>query len=126
MSSLVGKAAADNDEFWNHSTWVEDEDGSFHESDEESDARMDTVDSDVDETEDEGGNDGEAAILVEERKQKRASNRKKMVYVASAGRELIQKRMNAVQRKKALRGDGLNAGLILEHACNKKVVWKYN
>ena len=46
MTSLVGQAAKDDDEFWNHSTWLEEEDGSFHESDEDSDARRDTFDYD--------------------------------------------------------------------------------
>ena len=125
MSSLVGQAANDDEEFWNHSTWVEDEDASFHDSDEESEARKDTFDSDFDDSEEEGDGDGgndtnqaskeEAEILREERreKQKRASSKRKIVDVVSAGRELIQKRRNAVQRKKALRGDGMNAGLVL-------------
>ena len=124
MSSLVGQAAKDDDEFWNHSTWAEDEDGSFHESDEESEVRKDTFDSDFDDSEDDGeaDNDGsnggrvaieEMEILKEERKEKRAKRKKKMMDVVSAGREMLQKRKNAAQRKKALRGDGMNAGLVL-------------
>ena len=118
MTSLVGQAAKDDDEFWNHSTWVEDEDGSFHESDEESEARKDTFDSDFDDSEDDEDEDdnetkGEAAVLLEERRQKRAVGKKKMMDVISAGRQLMKKRKNATQRKKALSGEGINAGLVL-------------
>ncbi len=121
MSSLVGQAAQDDDEFWNHSTWVEEEDGSFHESDEESEARKDTFDSDFNDSEDDDGeNDNakgesleEAQVLLEEKREKRASSKRKMVDVVSAGRELMQKRRNAFQRKRVLRGEGMNAGIIL-------------
>jgi len=117
MSSLVGQAVKDDDEFWSHSTWVEEEDASFHESDEGSDAQIDTFDSDFDDSEDDGenGNDedgGEAEVLREEKRQK-TIGRKKIMDVVNAGRNMIQKRKNSTQRKKALRGDGMNAGLVL-------------
>ncbi len=123
MTSLVGQAAKDDDEFWNHSTWVEEEDGSFHESDEESEAQKDTFDSDFDDSEEEEEEEGsqavaskeEADVLMEEKRDKRAAaaGKRSSVDVVSAGRELLQKRKNASQRKKALRGDGINAGLVL-------------
>ena len=123
MNSLVGQAAMDDDEFWNHNTWAEEEDGSFHESDEESEAQKDTFDSDFNDSEDDEEEEGkngqettaEAEILLEERQQKRraGANKRKMVDVVSAGRELMHKRKNATQRKRALKGDGVNAGLVL-------------
>ena len=119
MSSLVGQAAQDDDAFWSHSTWGEDkgeisEDGSFHESDEESDAKMDTFDSDFDDSEgEEEVVDGEEELLQEERRAKRAAGKNSMIEIANAGRELMQKKKNASQRKKAVRGGDMNAGLIL-------------
>jgi hypothetical protein len=117
MSSLVGKAVQDDDEFWNHSTWVEDEDGSFHESDEESDARIDTFDSDFNDSEDDanenedGGGQEEADVLEEEKRAKRATN-KKMIGGSAVGSSMMHKRKGG-PRKKAVRGDGINAGLVL-------------
>lgn len=120
MDSLIGQAAKDDDEFWGHSTWGEEkgdvsDDGSFHESDEESDAKIDTFDSDFNdsegEAEEEGG--GEVELLQEERMAKRAAGKKRMMDGVNAGRELMQKKKNAAKRKKAIRGSDDNAGLVL-------------
>jgi len=122
MSTLVGQAAKDDEEFWSHSTWGEEkgnvsDDASFHESDEESDAKVDVFDSDFDESEEEeeeeeegaeaegGGQTGnaapprqgsEAALLKEEQREKRAvSKRKRMDMEMGMSRDLrlmLQKR----------------------------------
>ncbi len=121
MDSLVGQAAKDDEEFWNHSTWAEEkddlsDDGSFHESDEESDAKVDTFDSDFNDSEgedDEDGEGGEEELLKEERQAKRAAGKKRMMDAVNAGRELMQKRKSAAKRKKAMRGSDANAGLVL-------------
>ena len=119
MTSLLGQAVKDDEEFWNHSTWNEEggemsDDGSFRESDEESDAKVDTFDSDFDdsegEDEDEGG--GEDEVLREER-DARSAGKKRMMDNVNAGRALMQKKKNAAKRKKAIRGNDDNAGLVL-------------
>ena len=119
MSSLVGKAVEDDSAFWSHSTWAEEkgdlsDDGSFHESDEESDAKVDKFDSDFDDSEGEEEEvDGEEELIKEERRAKRAAGKKKMNDIVDAGRELMQKKKNAAQRKKNIRGSDLNSGLVL-------------
>jgi YL1 nuclear protein C-terminal domain./YL1 nuclear protein. len=117
MSTLVGQAAKDDEEFWSHSTWAEEkddasEDGSFHESDEESDAKVDVFDSDFDESEDEGeggdggGEGGEEALLKEERREKRAVSKRKRMDIEFHATKLVsrdirlQQKRNAAQRKK--------------------------
>ena len=119
MTSLLGQAVKDDEEFWTHSTWNEEggemsDDGSFRESDEESDAKVDTFDSDFDdsegEDEDEGG--GEDEVLREER-DARSAGKKRMMDSVNAGRALMQKKKNAAKRKKAIRGNDDNAGLVL-------------
>ena len=130
MSSLVGKAKDNDDSFWGHSTWAEGAGGSdeesgassFHQSDEDEEDRVDRFDSDFDNTEDEGDEEAEeveaADREVEMRKdEKRARQRGKkgLGYndIVSAGRELMQKKKGSAKRKKALMGEGINAGLVL-------------
>ena len=134
MSTLIGKAEEEDDAFWNHSTWDEEKgadgeesDGSFRESDEDEEDKKDTFDSDFndsenDDDEEEGvrGNGEDADLLLEEMR----GTKRKVAYkdptggkngasAMSAGRELIQKRKSATARKKALKGEGMNAGLVL-------------
>lgn len=105
MSSLVGKAAEDDEAFWSHSTWAEDkadmsDDGSFHESDEDSAAKVDTFDSDFDDSEGEDdGNEmeGEEEIKKEERRTKRAADKKN--NIPSISKELQKLRADAARRK---------------------------
>ncbi len=130
MSALVGQAAKNDEEFWTHSTWKDANDGgndvasdddSFHDSDEESEAKVDTFDSDFDDSEnddDDGTEGGEEEEVLREEKRDKARKRaekgkQKMFDIVNAGRELMQKRKNSAQRKRALRGDDVNAGLIL-------------
>ena len=86
MSSLVGKAAEEDDEFWSkHETSIDQDDGSFHESDEEEANRVDVFDSDFNDSESEEDEDetkkmnieNEKELLREEKKQKQRSNKAK-------------------------------------------------
>lgn len=105
MSSLVGKAVEDDEAFWSHSTWAEDkadlsDDGSFHESDEDSAAKVDKFDSDFDDSEEEDdGNEmeGEEEIEKEERRTKRAADKKNSL--PSISKELQKLRADAAKRK---------------------------
>jgi len=138
MSTLVGQAVEDDDTFWNHSTWDdekggfgEESDGSFRESDEDEENCKDAFDSDFNDSESDADDDkaGEAKVCGEEedlrREEKKEEGMKKRgVYkdpsaekkssnAMTAGRELLQKRKGVGARKKALKGEGINAGLVL-------------
>lgn len=139
MSTLVGQAVEDDDTFWNHSTWDdekgggdgEESDGSFRESDEDEENRKDAFDSDFNDSESDADDDkvGEAKVCGEEEDLRREEKReqgmkktgvykeppagKKLASAMTAGRELMQKRKSVGARKKALKGEGMNAGLVL-------------
>jgi hypothetical protein len=122
MTELVGKAQDDDDAFWGHDTWG-DEDGSgnesFHESDEDSAAKKDTFDSDFDISESDHDEEEAAAGEEEERelhRVERSNKQKKSHYVdvAKGGRALMQKQKGKAARgTKRVMGDGINAGLVL-------------
>jgi vacuolar protein sorting-associated protein 72 len=114
MSSLVGQAAKDDEEFWSHSTWVEEkgdvsDDGSFHESDEESDAKVDVFDSDFDDSEEDeegqegidgqAGDYGEEALLKEERREKRAVSKRKRMDMESHATKLVSRDLRLQQKR---------------------------
>lgn len=116
MSSLVGKAQEDDDAFWGHETWAEDDSGndSFRESDEDSEARADEFDSDFDDSETD--NEAEEAAAgaraeAELQRQEKNQRRKEKFDVTKAGRDLMQKKKG--KGKKRAMGDGINAGLVL-------------
>ena len=116
MTSLVGKAQDEDDAFWSHETWAEDDSGneSFRESDEDSSARVDQFDSDFDESESDHEEEEEAAGVqaeVELAREERIQKRKQRFDVAKAGRDLMQKKKG--KGKKRAMGDGINAGLVL-------------
>lgn len=116
MSSLVGKAQEDDDAFWGHETWAEDDSGndSFRESDEDSEARNDEFDSDFNDSESDHDAEEEAAgaeAEAELQRQERSLKRKQKFDVAKAGRDLMQKKKG--KGKKRAMGDGINAGLVL-------------
>jgi len=141
ISCLVGKAVEEDETFWNHSTWGnektsngEDSDNSFHESDEDEENRVDTFDSDFNDSESEeeegsGGKKGKDQIGIEEedlrRQEKMEQSRKrrgtyrepnactKKKTKLSVGRGLVSKKRNVSVRKRALKGEGVNAGLVL-------------
>ena len=116
MSSLVGKAQDDDDAFWNHDTWAEEDSGndSFRESDEDSEARADEFDSDFDDSETDNEADEAAAgaqAEAELQRQEKNQRRKEKFDVTKAGRDLMQKKKG--KGKKRAMGDGMNAGLVL-------------
>ena len=116
MTSLVGKAQEEDDAFWSHETWAEDDSGneSFAESDLDSEERIDQFDSDFDESESDHEDEEVAAGAEEERnlqKEERNQMRQHKFDIAKAGRELMQKKKG--KGKKRAMGDGINAGLVL-------------
>lgn len=116
MTALVGKAQDEDDAFWSHETWAEDDSGneSFAESDLDSEERIDQFDSDFDESESDHEEEEEAAGAEEERsllKEERNQKRQHKFDIAKAGRELMQKKKG--KGKKRAMGDGINAGLVL-------------
>lgn len=138
MSTLVGQAVEDDDTFWNHTTWDdekggfgEESDGSFRESDEDEENCKDAFDSDFNDSESDADDDkeGEAKVCGEEEDLRREEKKeegmkkrgvykdpsaeKKSLNAMTAGRELLQKRKGVGARKKALKGEGINAGLVL-------------
>ena len=136
MTKLIGQAVEDDESFWNHSTWSEgtrdgdhsSEDESFHESDEDDEHQVDTFDSDFNDSEDEEDeqNEGteEESLVREERREKSelkskrgyqepGRSKKNFELASAAEKDFIQKRKTSIQKKRALRGDGMNAGLIL-------------
>lgn len=121
MTSLVGKAQEEDDTFWGHDTWAEDDSGneSFRESDEDSTQRKDVFDSDFDDSESDNEDEEEAAGEQEEReieKQERSNRQKKNNYtdITKGGRAMLQK-AKGVRGKGSKRaiGNGINAGLVL-------------
>lgn len=134
MGALVGKALENDDAFWSHSTWMEDEDKrkhrenkkddddtsseissadeSFDLDEEPEESRVDVFDSDFDESEDEEseGSDNEQAVLREEKQSKRAATKKKIAKLSVFSR----KRKASVINKKKLMGSEHNAGLVLK------------
>ena len=116
MSSLVGKALEDDEAFWGHDTWEDDDSGndSFRESDEDSEARVDEFDSDFNDSESDHDAEEEAAGALEEaqlQRDEKSQKRKQKFDIVKAGRDLMQKKKG--KGKKRAMGDGINAGLVL-------------
>ena len=115
MATLTGKALEDDEAFWGHDTWEEEDSGndSFHSSDEDSEVKKDVFDSDFDDSESDreeeeqaAGDEEERELVREERGKKRAAA--KQVF---GGPPLRRKRgRGAVKR---VMGDGMNAGIVL-------------
>jgi len=126
MSTLVGKAVENDEDFWNHSTWDEgktgagdESDQSFHESEEDEENRVDAFDSDFNDSEseeEEGGDDENQKLVAEEEELRREERieqgkKRKAAYRVDGG--LVQKKKVGFGRTKALKGEGMNAGLVL-------------
>lgn len=110
MTSLVGQAAEDDAAFWGHDTWESDNE-SFHSSDQESagdvfDSDFNDSESDHSDEEQAEGAEEERQLVREERKQKSGKN----AYVDLAKAKALKKK---VKGKKSVRGDGINAGILL-------------
>lgn len=120
MNSLVGKALEDDDAFWTHETWNEEDSGndSFHDSDEDSDLKKDEFDSDFDDSETDNEADEEAAGRAEElelQKSERKSKQRKGNYVdISRPVAVLQPKGGRKGRGgKRVMGEGVNAGIAL-------------
>jgi vacuolar protein sorting-associated protein 72 len=120
MTSLVGKAQDEDDTFWGHDTWAEDDSGndSFHDSDEDSAMKKDHFDSDFDDSESDHDEEERAAGADEEanlQKSERGAMQRKNTYVdikkASSG--LVAAKRKGVKGHKRIMGAGINAGIVL-------------
>eukprot|EP00532_Pseudo-nitzschia_australis_P006965 CAMPEP_0168168072 /NCGR_PEP_ID=MMETSP0139_2-20121125/2876_1 /TAXON_ID=44445 /ORGANISM="Pseudo-nitzschia australis, Strain 10249 10 AB" /LENGTH=763 /DNA_ID=CAMNT_0008085333 /DNA_START=277 /DNA_END=2568 /DNA_ORIENTATION=+ len=125
MATLGKKMEEEEDAFWSHETWAEDEDSgneSFHESDEDSALRKDAFDSDFNNSESDNEDDEVAAGEAEERelrKSERAKRRGKS-NIHTAYRNLDAdastrgkgRKGGAGGMKRAI-GEGFNAGITL-------------
>lgn len=127
MSSLVGKAAEEDEAFWSQSFFEEDEDNeSFRSSDESIENQIDTFDSDFDESEGEEeanaqeverGKVMEAEIAKEQRRAAESKSKKGFTEGGvSIARQLLQKKMGRERRKRdaLLKEEGVPAGVISE------------
>ena len=108
LTTLTGQAADDDNAFWGHDTWGEDDDGSFRESDEDADQRVDTFDSDFDDDEiEEADAEKQNAAVAEAEiaREEKEGRQKKRGFAEPA----VKKR--PTQRR--IVGEGLNAGIVL-------------
>lgn len=123
MQVLTGKALEDDEAFWGHDTWEQDENDSgnesFHSSDEDSEVRKDVFDSDFDESESDheeeevaAGDEEERDLQRQERNRKRA-NLKRSYLDISRAKPGKKGRGGAVKSAKRVVGHGLNAGIVL-------------
>ena len=129
LTFLTGQAAENDEAFWGHDTWNDDNDESgnesFHSSDEDSEVKRDQFDSDFDESETDNEDEEEAAGAAEEReldelerKNKRKHGNAGYMELSSAGRGLLVKQQPMAKRTKHVKGkrligEGLNAGIVL-------------
>jgi vacuolar protein sorting-associated protein 72 len=116
MTTLVGKAQEEDDAFWGHETWNEEDSGndSFHESDEDSALRKDEFDSDFDDSETDNEKEEEAAGEEEEReleKSERASRQRKTTYVDSKAKGTRGGGRHGGGKR--IMGEGFNTGIVL-------------
>lgn len=122
MAELTGKALEDDEAFWGHDTWQDDEGGSenesFHSSDDDSDVKKDVFDSDFDESESDhdeedqkAGELAERELQREERQQKQAAHSSK-AYTSKAIKA-SKPLYGRAGRVKRIMGDGMNAGIVL-------------
>ncbi|KAG7365078.1 YL1 family nuclear protein [Nitzschia inconspicua] len=118
MNTLVGKAQEDDDAFWGHDTWNEDDSGndSFRESDADSALAKDEFDSDFDDSETDNENEEAAAgelVEAELQKSERVSKhqRKSGAYVDNVASTTSRGVKGSGRR---VMGEGFNAGLVLK------------
>lgn len=119
LTALVGKALEEDETFWGHDTWNDandDEDNeSFHSSDEDPILRKDEFDSDFNDSEtdnedieQERGLQEESELQKQERRQLKKSN-----YVDLASKLSRASAQKKQKRKNFVTGEGLNAGIVL-------------
>jgi len=115
MEVLTGKALEDDEAFWGHDTWEEEDSGheSFHSSDEESEIKKDYFDSDFDDSESDHEEEEAAAGAAQEQEIAREERARKAVSrqgYSEVARRRIGKRPPKFKR---IVGDGMNAGIVL-------------
>jgi hypothetical protein len=128
MGSLLGKAMEEDDTFWSHETWNDDDgedsdNDSFHESDEDSVLKKDVFDSDFDDSESDNEDDDVAAGEAEElelQKSERARRNQKIStnYVDAKSSTARGNRGRRGASNKRAVGVGFNAGIVLKFPSN--------
>lgn len=120
MAILGKKMEEEDDAFWSHETWAEDEDSgneSFRESDEDSALRKDVFDSDFNDSESDNEDEEVAAGEAEERelmKSERAKRNQNTYKMPGAKHPGGQKRRRGFPgANKRVLGEGFNAGIVL-------------
>ncbi len=119
MAVLGAKMAEEDEAFWGHETWADDDDSgneSFHESDEDSALRKDVFDSDFNDSESDNEDEEVAAGEAEEREiRKRERASKSMAYKFPGAKLGGQKRgrRGFPGGIKRVIGEGSNAGIVL-------------
>ena len=107
LTTLTGQAADDDDAFWGHDTWGDEDDGSFRESDEDSQQREDTFDSDFDDDEVEevdAEKQNAAKAEAEIAREEKDDRKKKRGFAEPTKKRPTMRRII---------GEGLNAGIVL-------------
>ncbi len=115
--AILGKKMTEEDEaFWSHDTWADDDDSgneSFHESDEDSALQKDVFDSDFNDSESDNEDEEVAAGEAEERelrKSERAAKSNNNAYKQPGGHK---RRRGFPGVGKRVLGEGFNAGIVL-------------
>jgi hypothetical protein len=112
----------EDDAFWGHDTWGDEDDASgnesFHDSDEDSAAKKDAFDSDFDDSESDHDEEEKAAGRDEEqevqRQEKQRNNQQRQGnYVDAAAAKGVGGKKRGRGMVKRLKGDGDNAGIVL-------------
>ena len=129
MAILGKKMEEEDDAFWSHETWAEDEDSgneSFRESDEDSALRKDVFDSDFNDSESDNEDEEVAAGEAEERelmKSERAKRNQNTYKMPGAKHPGGQKRRRGFPgANKRVLGEGFNAGIVLNLPHEKSCV----
>jgi hypothetical protein len=128
MGSLLGKAMEEDDTFWSHETWNDDDgedsgNDSFRESDEDSVLKKDVFDSDFDDSESDNEDDdvaaGEAEELELQKSERARRNQKSSTnYVDAKSSTARGNRGKRGPANKRAVGVGFNAGIVLKFPSN--------
>jgi hypothetical protein len=126
MAILGKKMEEEDDTFWSHETWADEEDSgneSFHESDEDSTLRKDVFDSDFNDSESNNEDDEVAAGEAEERELQKIERTKRRQNSTNKGYKNSDADLPTLGRHKRRRGfaggskraigEGFNAGIVL-------------
>ena len=117
MAILGAKMAEEDDAFWSHETWADDNSGneSFHESDEDSALQKDVFDSDFNDSESDNEDDEVAAGEAEERELRKNERASKSNSYKQPGTKFggHKRRRGFPGGVKRTMGEGFNAGIVL-------------